>query len=61
MSAATLAVVTPLDLVDLTRERGHFNLAQGIAGSAIGVGAALSTTLAGYLSDSYGSSPPSTC
>lgn len=55
VSAATLAVVTPLVLVDITREGGHFNLAQGIAGSAVGVGAALSTTLTGYLSDHYGS------
>ena len=55
LSAATLAVVTPLVIVDITRQGGHFNLAQGLAGSAVGVGAALSTTLTGYLSDHYGS------
>ncbi len=55
LSAAVLAVVTPLIIVDLTRENGHFNLAQGLAGSAAGVGAALSTTLTGYMSDRYGS------
>jgi MFS family permease len=55
VSAATLAVVTPLVIVDITREGGHFNLALGLAGSAVGVGAALSTTLTGYLSDHYGS------
>ena len=40
VSAATLAVVTPLVIVDVTREGRHFNLAQGLAGSAVGVGAA---------------------
>ena len=55
VSAAILAVVTPLVILDVTRQTGHFNLALGIAGSAVGVGAALSTTLTGYLSDHYGS------
>ena len=54
VSAAILAVVTPLVILDVTRQTGHFNLALGIAGSAVGVGAALSTTLTGYLSDHYG-------
>jgi hypothetical protein len=40
---------------DLTRGTGHFNLGQGIVGTTVGVGAAVSTTLAGYLSDHYGS------
>ena len=35
---------------------GHFNLAQGIVGTATGIGASLSTVLAGYVSDSFGSS-----
>jgi MFS family permease len=34
---------------------GHFNLAQGIVGTAVGVGASLSTVLAGYVSDKLGS------
>ena len=55
VSAAILAVVTPLVILDVTRQTGHFNLALGIAGSAVGVGAALSTTLTGYLGDHYGS------
>lgn len=54
LSAAVLAVIPPVMIVDLTRASGHFNLAQGVAGSAAGVGAALSTVLAGYLSDRYG-------
>ena len=33
---------------------GRFNLTQGIVGSATGIGAALSTTAAGYLADNFG-------
>jgi hypothetical protein len=33
---------------------GHFNLGQGVVGTATGLGASLSTTLAGYLSDHFG-------
>ncbi len=55
LSAATLAVLVPLTMVDLTRAHGHFNLAQGMAGCAMGVGAAISTALAGYVSDQFGS------
>ena len=38
-----------------TRGHGHFNLTQGAVGSAMGVGAATSTTLTGYVSDKFGS------
>ncbi len=55
VSAAVLAVLVPLTMVDLTRAHGHFNLAQGMAGCAMGVGGAASTTLAGYVSDRFGS------
>jgi MFS family permease len=55
VSAAILAVVTPLVILDITRDSGHFNLALGVAGCAVGVGAALSTSLTGFLSDRYGS------
>jgi predicted MFS family arabinose efflux permease len=48
-------VLVPLVVVDVTRGTGHFNLALGIAGTAIGIGASLSTTLAGYVSDHFGS------
>lgn len=54
VSAAVLAVIVPLVIVDLTREGGHFNLAQGVAGSAAGAGAALSTAMAGWLNDNFG-------
>ena len=54
MSAAALGVLGPLTIADLTRECGHFNLAQGAVGCAMGFGASLSTTLSGYVSDNYG-------
>ena len=56
ISAAVLGVLVPLIIADVTRGSGHFNLAQGVVGSGVGIGAALSTTIAGYLSDGFGSS-----
>ena len=55
VTAAALGVLAPLTIVDLTREHGHFNLTQGVIGCAMGIGAATSTTLAGYVSDNFGS------
>jgi predicted MFS family arabinose efflux permease len=55
VSAAVLGVMVPLVIAAAARGTGHFNLAQGLVGSGIGIGASLSTTLAGYLSDHYGS------
>jgi predicted MFS family arabinose efflux permease len=49
-------VVLPLVVADLMRGTGRFNLGLGIVGSAVGIGAALSTTLAGYVMDHFGSS-----
>ena len=54
VSAAALGVLVPLIVADLTSGTGHFNLALGIVGTGIGIGAALSTTFAGYLADHYG-------
>ena len=56
VSAATLGVTLPLIVADITRGTGRFNLGLGIVGSAVGIGAALSTTLAGYTIDHFGSS-----
>jgi predicted MFS family arabinose efflux permease len=52
---AVLGVLVPLSLADISRGTGRFNLAQGIAASATGVGAALSTAVAGYLASKFGS------
>jgi hypothetical protein len=54
ITAAVLAVTVTLIIADLTRGTGHFNLGQGVIGTATGLGASLSTTLAGYLSDHFG-------
>ena len=55
VTAAVFAVMVPLIIADLTRGTGHFNLGQGIVGTATGIGASLSATLAGYVSDHFGS------
>jgi predicted MFS family arabinose efflux permease len=55
VTAAVLAVMVPLVVVDLTRGTGHFNLGLGILGTATGIGASLSATFAGYISDHFGS------
>jgi MFS family permease len=52
---AVLGVLVPLSLADITRGSGRFNLAQGIAASATGIGAALSAAVAGYLAAKFGS------
>jgi sugar phosphate permease len=44
----------PLVIADTTRGSGHFNFAQGVVGAAVGIGASLSTTLAGYVADGLG-------
>jgi predicted MFS family arabinose efflux permease len=55
VTAAVFAVMVPLVVADLTRGTGHFNLGLGIVGTFIGIGASISATLAGYLSDRFGS------
>jgi MFS family permease len=55
ISAATLGVLFPLIVADITRATGRFNLSLGLAGTAVGIGASLSTTLAGYMLDHFGS------
>jgi MFS family permease len=55
ITAAVFAVLIPLTVSDLAFGSGHFNLAQGIVGTATGIGASLSTVLAGYISDTFGS------
>lgn len=56
ITAAVFAVMIPLIVADIAFGSGHFNLAQGIVGTATGIGAALSTVLAGYAADHFGSS-----
>ena len=56
ITAAVFSVMVPLIVADVAFGSGHFNLAQGIVGTATGIGASLSTVLAGYISDTFGSS-----
>ena len=56
ITAATLGIMVPLMVADITRGTGRFNLGQGIVGTAVGIGASISPTLAGYLTDTFGSS-----
>jgi MFS family permease len=55
ISAAVMGVLVPLTIADLTRQTGRFNLVQGFVGCAMGLGASLSTALAGYLADRFNS------
>jgi MFS family permease len=55
ISAAVLGVLVPLVIADVTRDSGHFNLAQGMVGCASSVGASVSTTIIGYITDRFGS------
>lgn len=55
VTAAVFAVLVPLVIADVTRGTGRFNLGQGIVGTAIGIGASMSPTWAGYLTDRYSS------
>ena len=56
ITAAVFSVMIPLIVADVAFGSGHFNLAQGVVGTATGIGASLSTVLAGFASDVFGSS-----
>jgi MFS family permease len=56
ITAAVFSVMIPLVIADIAFGSGHFSLAQGIVGTATGIGASLSTVLAGYVTDKFGSS-----
>jgi hypothetical protein len=51
VSAAVFGVMMPLLAADLTRGTSHFNLCMGSLGLAMYLGAALSTTLGGWIAD----------
>lgn len=54
ISAAAFGVMMPLVAADLTRGTNRFNLCIGALGLAVGLGATLSTTLAGAVADRVG-------
>jgi MFS family permease len=51
ISAAVFGVMFPLIAADITRGTSHFNLCMGVLGLALFLGAALSTTLGGWIAD----------
>jgi predicted MFS family arabinose efflux permease len=55
ITASVFAVLVPLIVADVAFGSGHFNLAQGVVGTATGIGASLSNALAGVVSDAFGS------
>ncbi|MEA2778792.1 MAG: hypothetical protein QOK29_336 [Rhodospirillaceae bacterium] len=54
VAAACLGVLVPLITADIAGRSGHFNLALGFVGFAIGIGATASTTAAGWVADRWG-------
>ena len=54
VSGAVIGVLTALVIADLTNATGRFNLAQGLVGTASGIGASLSTALFGVIAVNYG-------
>ena len=54
ISAAVLGILVPLVVADVMGGSGRFNLALGTVGTAVGIGAAISTSLAGYAMDHFG-------
>ena len=54
VSAAVIGVMLPLVIADLTRGTGRYNLAQGVAGTAMGLGAAASVSTTGYAVQHFG-------
>jgi MFS family permease len=61
ISATVLGVLTALVIADITAGTGRFNLAQGIVGTASGIGASISTTLSGLVTEILGSSAGFLC
>jgi MFS family permease len=54
IAAASFGIMVPLVTSDIAGRSGHFNLSLGFVGLAIGVGAVVSTTLAGWIGDRLG-------
>jgi MFS family permease len=54
IAAGCFGVMVPLVTSDIAGRSGHFNLSLGVVGFAIGVGATLSTTVAGWTADQLG-------
>ncbi len=54
ISGAVFGVMLPLLAADITRGTSHFNLCMGVLGLAVSLGAAISTTVGGWIADTAG-------
>jgi MFS family permease len=54
IAGACFGVIVPLVTSDIAGKSGHFNLCLGLVGFAIGIGATVSTSLAGWTADRLG-------
>jgi MFS family permease len=54
VASACFGILVPLMTSDIAGRSGHYSLALGFVGIAIGVGATLSTALAGWIGDHFG-------
>jgi MFS family permease len=54
ISAATIGVMVPLVVADITHRGGRFNLAMGLVGLSMTAGATFSTTIAGFVTEHLG-------
>ena len=54
VSATVFGLMVPLVSADVTRRSGYLNLAIGSVGLAVGLGATISTALAGWMADAAG-------
>ena len=54
ISAAVFGVMLPLIAADVAGAKGHYNLCIGLFGLTAGIGATLSTLVAGFIADRFG-------
>ena len=56
IAGAAIGIIGPLVTADVAADSGHYNLALGFVGFAIGIGATFSTGVAGWTADQFGGS-----
>ncbi|MEJ8795895.1 MFS transporter [Trinickia caryophylli] len=61
ISAAVFGVMLPLIAADVAGGKGHYNLCIGLFGLTAGIGATLSTLVAGFIADHFGNTASFLC
>ncbi len=61
ISAAVFGVMLPLIAADVAGGKGHYNLCIGLFGLTAGIGATMSTLVAGFVSDRFGNTVSFLC